>query len=146
MNRPNHHVPLVFTSPRPAVLLAEDDTELRSLIAEALREVGCEVTEASDGGRLLVQVLAGYGHSAQPRDAYNLIISDICMPICTGLEILEGVRQAHWHTPVILMTAFGDPWMRKRAERLGAIVFDKPFEIDDLETAVVHLLRPPPKR
>ena len=62
------------------------------------------------------------------------------MPICTGLQILEALRQAHWHTPVILMTAFGDEATRKRAESLLAVLFDKPFDMDDLRTAVAHLL------
>ena len=131
-------------SSRPAILVAEDDPELRTLIAETLRDDGCEVTEVVDGGRLLVRVAHELGTSSCPQGAFDLIISDICMPVCTGLQILEGLRRAHRHTPVILMTAFDDSTTRGRAESLGAVLFTKPFDLDDLKTAIVNLLPPTP--
>ncbi len=121
------------------VLLAEDDAEMRSVVADALRGDGYEVFEAVDGGRLLVDIAACLkgGDGANPVD---LIVSDIRMPICTGLQILAALRDAHWRTPVILMTAFGDEAVRRHAESLDAVLFDKPFELDDLRTAVANLL------
>ena len=62
------------------------------------------------------------------------------MPVCSGLQILEALRQAHWRTPVILMTAFGDEATRKRAAALAAVLFDKPFELDDLRATVKTML------
>jgi hypothetical protein len=41
------------------------------------------------------------------------------------------------------MTAFGDASTRARAEHLGAVLFDKPFAVDDLRTAVKNILPPP---
>jgi DNA-binding response OmpR family regulator len=110
---------------------------MRRLVAEALRDDGLEVLEAPDGGRLLVRVAA---HCVDADAAVDLIISDIRMPICTGLEIVKGLRDAHRTVPVILMTAFGDDETREKAGALGAILFDKPFAIDDLRTAVWNLL------
>ncbi len=123
----------------PRVVVAEDDDEMRRLVVEALRKDGYEVEEARDGGRLLVRAAAYYTHRAAVADV-DLIVSDIRMPICSGLQILQGLREAHWHIPVILMTAFGDDATRARAEKLGAILFDKPFDIDDLRTAVQSLV------
>lgn len=123
----------------PRVLVAEDDREMRRLVVEALRNDGYDVHEAADGGRLLVLVTAQYHHASAEVD---LIISDVRMPICTGLQILKGLRDAHWTVPVILMTAFGDESTRARAEALGAILFDKPFAMDDLRTAVLNLVPP----
>jgi two-component system, cell cycle response regulator CpdR len=121
------------------ILVAEDDVEMRHLVTDALREDGYDVVELADGGRLLVDIAARMKEGADG-DAIDLIISDIRMPICTGLQILEALRLAHWHTPVILMTAFGDRATRKRAEDLVAVLFDKPFDTDDLRTAVARLL------
>jgi DNA-binding response OmpR family regulator len=121
----------------PRVLVAEDDPEMRRLIADGLRKDGYDVTEAADGGRLLVEVTALYQH---PERQPDLIVSDIRMPVCTGFAILEALRKAHWTMPVILMTAFGDDETRTRAEQLGAILFDKPFALDDLRTAVLNVL------
>jgi len=120
----------------PRVLVAEDDPEMRRLVADALRGDGYEVLEAKDGNALLV-ILTSPPHTGARVD---LIISDIRMPVCTGLQILEALRKVQWIVPVILMTAFSDDATRANAEALGAILFDKPFAIDDLRTAVVNLL------
>jgi two-component system OmpR family response regulator len=119
------------------VLVAEDDADMRRLVVEVLVADGCVVEQVPDGGRLLVEL------SQQiPRDleAIDLIVSDIRMPVTSGLEILEALRAAHCWTPVILMTAFGDDATRAHAEMLGALLFDKPFDLDDLRTAVMNLL------
>jgi two-component system, response regulator, stage 0 sporulation protein F len=123
------------------ILVAEDDVEMRRVVADALRDDGYEVVEVADGGRLLVDIAARIKAGADV-DSIDLIVSDIRMPICTGLQILEVLRQAHRHTPVILMTAFGDKATRKRAEDLLAVFFDKPFDIDDLRAAITNLLPP----
>jgi CheY-like chemotaxis protein len=126
--------------PRPfRVLVAEDDVEMRRVVADALREDGYDVVELADGGRLLVEIAARM-KAEVAGESVDLIVSDIRMPICTGLQILEVLRQSHWHTPVVLMTAFGDDATRRRAESLMAVLFDKPFDLDDLRTAVAHLL------
>jgi CheY-like chemotaxis protein len=121
------------------VLVAEDDAEMRGIVVEALRADGLDVVELTDGGRLLVDISARL-KAGQRDESIDLIVSDIRMPICTGLQIVEALRDAHWHTPVILMTAFGDEATRKHAEALQAVLFDKPFDIDDLRTAVANML------
>jgi CheY-like chemotaxis protein len=133
-------VTLVEARRRPfRVLVAEDDREMRRLVADTLRDDGYEVVELADGGRFLVEVAARMKGEDGP-DSVDLIVSDIRMPICTGLQILEVLRQAHWRTPVILMTAFGDDATRRHAKGLTAVLFDKPFDMDDLRTAVANLL------
>jgi putative two-component system response regulator len=112
---------------------------MRRLIVEAFRADGYEVQEASDGGRLLVQLTHG------PRCDYeqvDLIVSDVRMPICTGIQVIEALRAARCFVPVILMTAFGDRQTRGRAELLGAVLFDKPFAIGDLRAAAADALAP----
>jgi DNA-binding response OmpR family regulator len=127
-----------WTSERPRVLVADDDAEMRSLVAESLRKDDYDVVEEADGGRLLVRIAAIYT-LGDTRDPVDLIVSDIRMPVCSGLDIL-GLRDAHWRTPVILMTAFGDDETRARAEKLGALLFDKPFQMSVLRLVVRGLL------
>ncbi len=121
------------------ILLAEDDAEMRRIVADALRGDGYDVVELADGGRLLVDIAARF-KASEGGESLDLIVSDIRMPICTGLQILAALRDAHWRTPVILMTAFGDDSTRRYAESLSAVLFDKPFDLDDLRTAVANLL------
>ena len=114
---------------------------MRSLVADALRADGYEVVELADGGRLLVDI-AGRLKGGGAGDSLDLLVSDIRMPICSGLQLLAALRDAHWMTPVILMTAFGDEATRRHAESLGAVLFDKPFDLDDLRNTAASLLRP----
>jgi DNA-binding response OmpR family regulator len=123
----------------PRILVADDDDEMRLLLVDALGKDGYEVIEAADGGGLLVSLSAQY---RDPESIVDLVISDIRMPIYSGLRILEALRRANWTVPVILMTAFGDDETRAQAESLGAFLFDKPFAIDDLRTAILNLLPP----
>ena len=67
--------PLQHPSPqrrRNHVLLAEDDAELRGLLAEALRASGYEVSSVPDGGRLLVHVAQKI--PSNPGDPIDLIV------------------------------------------------------------------------
>jgi DNA-binding response OmpR family regulator len=125
--------------PPPRILVADDDTELLDLVGDALREDGYEVVEEANGGRLLVRVAAIYARG-RTVDPIDLIISDVCMPVCSGLDILLGLRNAHWSTPVILMTAYGDPDVRARALHLGAVLLEKPFAASVLREKVKTLL------
>lgn len=119
------------------VLLAEDDNELRRLLATCLRNDGFEVIEASDCGYLIYCLSfseADYPDHVLP----DIIVSDNRMPGMTGLEALEGLRKADWATPFILITAFGDEATHAEALRLGAAaVFDKPFDVRELRRSVM---------
>jgi DNA-binding response OmpR family regulator len=125
---------------RPRVLVADDDAEMRHLVAESLRRDDYEVIEEPDGGRLLVRVAAIYSFQGT-MTPFDLIVSDIRMPVCSGLAIVKGLREAHWNTPVILMTAFGDEETRALAHALGAVLFDKPFQMGALRAVVRTLLQ-----
>lgn len=130
----------------PRVLLAEDDESSRKLLARALRALGLEVEESSDGGRLLVSVASQYNDDRTPADV-DLIVTDIRMPVCSGLDIFKGVRAAHWTAPVILMTAYDTPEVEAAAEKLGATLLIKPLDLALFEQKVMGLLsrpRPPP--
>ena len=123
--------------PTPArLLLAEDDFELRELLACVLRADGHEVVEARDGNELW-QLLSS-GSEAGP---FSLVVSDVRMPGLTAFDVLTGLQRMLSETPVILITAFGDQTTHLRALRLGARrVFDKPFDCDELRDAVHETL------
>jgi DNA-binding response OmpR family regulator len=122
------------------ILLAEDDEEMRRLLALMLRKEGYQVTECPDGISLLDQLSSLFLHEENQRN-FNLIISDIRMPGVTGMEILMGASEDKNFPPMILMTAFGDKETHIQAERLGvAALFDKPFDIDDMLNKVREIL------
>lgn len=120
---------------RPCVLLAEDDREMRMLIATTLRRQGWDVIEASDGCDLLDCV----AWVMQARDDLDdgVLLSDVRMPGMGGFEALERLRHVRWPGRIVVITAFGDEETHARARELGAaVVLDKPFELDDLCAAM----------
>jgi DNA-binding response OmpR family regulator len=116
------------------VLLAEDDPDMRALIAMALRADGYEVAEARDGGEAL-ELLRGAGMGGVA-PAADLVVSDIQMPRVNGLELLERLRAGRVGIPVVLVSAFADTAVRCEARRLGAMLLDKPFDLGDLLAVV----------
>lgn len=118
------------------VFVADDDREMRRLIAESLRRDGHFVIEAQDGAALLSDLgHAFYGD--QPDGTRSLIISDVKMPGSSGLEVLRRMRAHPWCPSVILITAFGDAMAHEEAKRLGAhAMLDKPFDLARLRALV----------
>jgi CheY-like chemotaxis protein len=126
-------------APEPRVLIAEDDLEMRRLVSWAVRRAGYQVVEVEDGKALVNALIHSAKHA--PQTLPDLIISDVRMPGCTGLEVLARLRRVDWSIPVILITAFGDAQAHKEGARLGAAkVLDKPFDVDELCTAVQELV------
>jgi len=120
------------------VLLAEDDDEMRRLIAETLRKDGYQVMEAPNG-KDLMSVVEELQNSEGRSTVADVIISDIRMPGMDGLEVLKEFRRRDLTMPFILITAFGDEETHRRAEELGATaIFDKPFDLDDLMTVLAN--------
>jgi len=117
--------------PPTRILLAEDDPELRSLLAEALRRDGHQVMEVANGVALddVIRELA----AQSPGHPHEIVISDVRMPGRTGLSVLESHRGCPWCPRFIFMTGFGDEELRDEARGLGAAaVIEKPFEMDEL--------------
>lgn len=112
------------------VAVAEDDADMRGLIADALRREGYSVVEAADGAALR----RALGDASEA--ALELVISDVCMPVVTGLAVLREIRESGSTLPVVLMTGFGDDSVRQEAVGLGAVLFNKPFQLADLRALV----------
>ncbi len=121
------------------VFLAEDDRELRRMVAIALRRDGHFVLESVDGPALLSDL--GFVFHAEPPDTVpSLVISDIRMPGIDGLAIFRSVRQNAWCPPFVFLSAFVEPTVREEASQLGArAVFAKPFDLAELRALVAGI-------
>jgi len=123
----------VMLAPRPSarVLLADDDEELRALLAFGLRWHGFEVVEVVDGDELYAHLGACLLEGSPKPD---VIVSDLRMPGVSGLEVLGSVRRVK-DIPFILMT--GGHETRAEVLRSGAAaMLEKPFDLADLLDAV----------
>ncbi|MFO0553825.1 MAG: response regulator [Polyangiaceae bacterium] len=111
------------------VVVAEDDESMRTLLVEALREDGFEVVEAENGRELFWAV----ENASSP---VEIVVSDLRMPAYNGLDIVQAWAELGGGPRVVLMSAFPDPEIRLRAERLGVPLLEKPFELWELRSLV----------
>lgn len=118
------------------ILVAEDEDIIRETISDVLAKGGALTTMARDGQEALAMIRSQH---------FDLVVSDIKMPYCTGYEVFAAARQASIHCPVILVTGFGyDPdhsIVRASKEGLAAVLF-KPFKVEQLVDAVHRALQP----
>jgi two-component system, chemotaxis family, chemotaxis protein CheY len=104
-------------------ILAIDDTKtLRDLLALTLRGAGHEVIEAADGREGLDQL-----------DAHkpDLVISDLNMPVCDGIEFTRAARMRvnGEAIPIIILTTENDPAIKAQGRQAGATAWMiKPFD------------------
>ncbi len=119
------------------ILLAEDDAEFRSLLALVLAGDGYAVEQIQDG--------TAFQERVGERGDCDLIITDIRMPGVSGLDVVARLRGEGNRIPVIMVTALSDETTQQRALLLGATVFHKPFDLDDLRMAVLNTLTHGPR-
>jgi CheY-like chemotaxis protein len=119
------------------LLVAEDDSALRSTIEIILEEAGYRVLSASDGQEALETLEACSRSGSLPR----LIILDMRMPVMDGWQFMTKFRERYGSAiPVVVCTAAEDA--AARAEEVEAEgVLPKPFDIDSLVRVVENVLR-----
>lgn len=125
---------------RPHALVADDDPAMRTLLSELLRAEGLDVSEAADGRELFICI-----QRARTGPALDLLLTDVRMPGRSGLAVLEAVGDVRG-TSLILMTAFPDRDVRRRAQKLGAVLLEKPFDLDALLGIVHRILSDKPRQ
>lgn len=118
---------------RPAtILIIEDHTSVRTLLALNLEDAGYQVCEAADGRQGLERF------RAQPVD---LVITDLEMPEMNGLEVILELTRAFLDVKVIAMSGHSADELQK-AKLLGARhTFPKPLDLEALLYAVQYELQ-----
>jgi two-component system, OmpR family, response regulator TctD len=115
------------------VLLAEDNPQLATWLAKALRQKQFAVDHLSDG--------KAADHSLSVED-YDVVILDLTLPGMDGLEVLKRLRQRGVRTPVLVLTARAALDQRVEGLNLGADDYlAKPFELPELEARLNALIR-----
>ena len=117
-------------------LVVEDSPMMRQLLVFALSRVKhLRVTEADDGVDGLRKLAAG---------KFDIILTDINMPIMDGLKLVKRVRSdpTHKETPIIVITTEGSQEDRQRAMQLGANAYiTKPIQAPQVIAKVKELLK-----
>ncbi|WP_338051392.1 response regulator transcription factor [Pseudonocardia acidicola] len=109
---------------RARLLLVEDDPQLRGMLTELFTDEDYEVDEAADGQRGL--------HLGLTR-RYDVIVLDRGLPAIEGLDLMTRWRRHGIATPVLVLSALGNPADRVAGLDAGAEDYlAKPFDIDEL--------------
>lgn len=116
-----------------AILVVDDDADMREMIHDMLKDRGHQVTIAGSGQEAL---------KALGEEDYAVVLSDIRMKGMQGLELLAEIKRTHPDINVILMTAFGSVETAVEAMKHGASDYlTKPVKKDELVRVIERVLR-----
>lgn len=119
---------------RPLILIVDDESKIRRLLAQNLELEGFDVQTASDGA----QALEVYNKSVEKPD---LILLDLMMPEIDGMSMLKRLRKSS-DVPVIILSAKDERPTVIEGFREGADDFvSKPFYIEELMERIRAVLR-----
>ncbi len=116
---------------RASILLAEDDSAMRTYLERALVNAGFAV-DAVDRGTLALPLLE--------ERHYDLLLSDIVMPEMDGIELAQKCNDVSPDTKVMFITGFAAVTLKASREQPQAKVLSKPFHLKDLVMEVERVL------
>jgi CheY-like chemotaxis protein len=122
----------------PSILVLEDEEEIRSMLVDALGEAGYRVESATDGLTGLAHFQAG---------SFDVVLTDLSLPECSGLDVARSVKSLRAETPVVLITGWGRLGDPVRLRESGVdLMLVKPFRLERVVSVVADALRLRPVR
>src|SRR6187549_3402427 len=135
MTEPKEERSVPAGAQRPAILLVEDDDDIRASLEDVLGDLGYDVRGEPS---------AEAGLSALRQYSPDAIVADVRMPGLSGIEFCQRLTGDGPAVPVVLMTAFGEVEMAVEALRAGAFDFiTKPIALDQLTSVLERALQRP---
>ena len=116
------------------ILVVDDDASHRTLLCDALQQMGYQTAEASNGREALEYL---------DSDVPDGVLLDLKMPVMSGWGLLEVLKQSPRakHLPIIIISAYGYEW---EAELVGASGYiSKPVDLNEVQDTVMRLIGPP---
>jgi DNA-binding response OmpR family regulator len=118
---------------KPHILLVDDESAITENLTPFLERSGFAVATAGNGKDALTIIDA---------QEFQLVVSDVLMPVMDGRELLRSLRGADNWIPVILLTQVGEAYERAMALEEGADDYiNKPFEPHELVARIRAVLR-----
>ncbi|WP_186758694.1 response regulator transcription factor [Echinicola salinicaeni] len=115
------------------VLAIEDDWDIAELLTIHLKDLGCEVSHADKGD---------LGFEMAQNHPYDLIVLDLMLPKMSGMDICQKLRDLHFNTPIMMLTAKSEEMDRVDGLEIGADVYmTKPFSILEFKASVKAIFR-----
>jgi len=113
---------------RMRILVVDDDREMREMIYSFLTYRGFYVETMQDGANCL---------AALEKDSYDMLITDVYMPLMNGLELLDKIDQKDYNLLVLAMTGLpSEEIIEKLIEKGAYDCLIKPFPLNHLITTI----------
>ena len=120
-----------------SVLVVDDDAAMLRALQRVLTGEGASVATACWAGEILERLDENQGR-------FDLIITDLRMPVLSGESVLRAVKAAMPRVPVIVISAFGSPEKQAECAKHGAAAFlEKPLDAPQLLAAVERVISGP---
>ncbi|MBN2374222.1 response regulator [bacterium] len=114
------------------ILIVDDDPNICEILLDILIEEGYQVVTACNGMDALERIRHG---------SFNLVITDVKMPIMDGMALLREIERSHKDIEVILITSYGNQGQQVEATLLGAYEYlNKPLNMDQLKEIIARAL------
>jgi CheY-like chemotaxis protein len=112
-------------TPPPRVLFVDDEQGFRFAAGVALRRGGYRVEEAADGKEALAKIL----FAQDAGDPFDLVVTDVRMPVMSGIELIDVLVERGDRTAVCAITCFGDRALVAELAGKGCTEhLEKPFD------------------
>jgi len=118
----------------PTILIADDDPEMRELLATRLATLKCKLIQAADGDE---------AWTAAKKNVPDLVILDVMMPGLSGWEVCRKIREdaSLGNTGVIMLTGIGERLNEMTSPLYGADEHvDKPFDFAELDFKIKKVI------
>ncbi|MDY6862713.1 MAG: sigma-54 dependent transcriptional regulator [Thermodesulfobacteriota bacterium] len=110
--------------PYADILIVDDEDKMRHILRIILEDAGYSVDEARDGREAL---------GLTEKKHFGVIITDLKMPVISGMDLLKTLKKRNLNYPVVVLTAFGSIESAVDAMNAGALDYiTKPFEEDKI--------------
>jgi len=128
-DRPEKVIPLQARQKKARVLVIDDEPEVRELLRDILSDAGHDVDVARDGCE---------GIAMFEKQAYDIVLTDLGMPVMSGWEVAGKIRQLNKCVPIALVTGWNVVLDDEAMHSSGInLVVHKPFQVDQ----VLNLVR-----
>jgi PAS domain S-box-containing protein len=117
---------------RARILVIDDDEFVRSVLSRSLVQADHQVTLAEDGGK---------GVQLFKEGKFDIVLTDLGMPGMSGWEVCRMIKEISPHTPVGMITGWGDERNRSKMEEYGLdFLISKPFDFAQILNTVAETM------
>lgn len=110
---------------RKRILVVDDEEAIRSVLADLFEGLGYQVCQQDNGKAGLQSALS---------EELDLVILDLSLPGCDGLELLRSLKESKPDLPVLIITGYASMDSALEAMKLGAYDYiTKPFDLDEVQ-------------